>query len=342
MSRRFTERPPPPPSVRGVIWLAVVFALASAATTALSTSTQHLATGKAPSGAGAIGLMRFLVRRSEWLLALALGPVGFTLHVLALDNGPIALVQPIAIMGLVFAVPIRAALSRTWPSRAELLAVTVTALAIAVLLLAADVRSAERSPDLFTLFVACSAAVGAACAALALAGAVGHPTPRAFLLGCASGVLFGLMAVLIEACQLFYDDAGGFALATSWLPYMLVGAGLGGISVNQLAYRSARLSASMPVLNVVNCLLTLVFAYAVLDEVPHHTPTSAAASIAALAAMSWGLWSLARGEGRDVVAVEGVGLDGLDLDPVEAGVVQHPYGGLATPRRPEAVAALRQ
>ena len=113
-----------------MIWLAVGFALASAATTALSTSTQHLATGRAPQGEGLLGLMRFLVRRPEWLLALCLGPVGFTFHVLALDNGPIAVVQPIAIMGIVFAVPIRAALSRSWPSRAELGAVAVTALVL--------------------------------------------------------------------------------------------------------------------------------------------------------------------------------------------------------------------
>lgn len=129
-----------------MIWLAVVFALASAATTALSTSTQHLATGKAPDGSGVLALMRFLVRRPEWLLALCLGPVGFTFHVLALDNGPIALVQPIAIMGIVFAVPIRAALARSWPSRDELLAVSVTALAIAALLLATDVRQTGHSP----------------------------------------------------------------------------------------------------------------------------------------------------------------------------------------------------
>lgn len=281
-----------------MIWLAGAFALASAATTALSTSTQHLATGRAPEGTGVVGLMQFLVRRPEWLLALALGPVGFTFHVLALHHGPIALVQPLAIMGIVFAVPIRAALSRSWPPWRELLAVSVTAAALAVLLLAADVRMVERTPDMYVLFVGCAAAVGAAVAALVAAGAVGRGTPRAFLLGTASGVLFGLMAVLIEACQLYQDAHGTLALTTSWLPYVLVGSGVGGISVNQLAYRSARLSASMPVLNVVNCLLTLGFAYVVFREVPEHDAVSAGASVLALVAMAWGLWSLARREER--------------------------------------------
>lgn len=274
-------------------WLAVVFALASAATTALSTSTQHLATGRAPDGSDVLGLMRFLVRRPEWLLALCLGPVGFTFHVLALDNGPIALVQPIAIMGIVFAVPIRAALARTWPSRDELVAVAVTALAIAALLLATDVQEAGRSPLPLLMIAACAASALVALVALVVAGAVRGPAARAFLLGCASGVLFGMMAVLIEACQLRYGEHGLVGLMTSWLPYALVASGLGGISVNQLAYRSARLSASMPVLNVVNCLLTLAFAHVVFHEVPDHTVGSATVSVLAIAAMAWGLWRLA-------------------------------------------------
>lgn len=277
-----------------MLWLAAVFALASAATTALSTSTQHLATGRAPDGTGVIALMRFLVGRPEWLLALMLGPVGFTFHVLALHHGPIGLVQPLAIMGIVFAVPIRAALARTWPSPAELVAVVVTASALSVLLLASDARAVEHPPQMFTLLLAVGCAAGGAVAALVLAGTVGHATPRAFLLGCASGVLFGLMAVLIEACQLSYDERGLLGLATTWLPYAVAAAGLTGVSVNQLAYRQARLSASMPVLNVVNVLLTLGFAYFVFREVPDHSVGSMTASAGAIAAMCWGLWTLAR------------------------------------------------
>lgn len=325
-----------------MIWLAVAFALASAATTALSTSTQHLATGKAPDGSGVLALMRFLVRRPEWLLALCLGPVGFTFHVLALDNGPIALVQPIAIMGIVFAVPIRAALARTWPSRDELLAVAVTALAIAALLLATDVQQVGHSPAPLLMVIACAASAFLALVALAVAGAVRGPTARAFLLGCASGVLFGMMAVLIEACQLQYDDHGLVGLATSWLPYALVASGLGGISVNQLAYRSARLSASMPVLNVVNCLLTLAFAHVVFREVPDQTVGSATVSVLAVAAMAWGLWRLANvavadddvlGGGHLGQAHRAAGVELLGADPdlgseAELSAVGEPRGGV--------------
>lgn len=247
-----------------MIWLAVVFALASAATTAVSTASQHLTASRKPLVAV--------------LLAVVLGPVGFALHVLALDHGPIGLVQPIAILGIVLAVPLRAALARSRPGRRELVAVAVTALAIAALLLATDARESHGSPDSALLVAAVGACAVVAALLIAVAAGVPHPTGRAFLLGSASGVLFGLMSVLVEADRLHV---------------VLAVCGVGGVAVNQLAYRAARLSASMPVLNVVNCLLTLAFAHFVLGEVPHASAASLTVSAAAVAAMAWGLWRLA-------------------------------------------------
>lgn len=281
-----------------MIWLAVVFALAGAATTAVSTSAQHLAAARAPVVA--------------LLLAAVLGPVGFAFHVLALDHGPIGLVQPIGVLGIVLAVPLRAALARSRPARGEVVAVAVTALAIAVLLLATDAREDAPSPDRTVLASSVGACAIVAVLLLALAAGVPRPTRRAFLLGAAAGILFGLMSVLVEARQLYVA---------------LAACGVGGVVVNQLAYRAARLSASMPVLNVVNCLLTLGFAHLVLGEVAHHTLATALASLLALAAMTWGLWRLGsadvtvadddvlgRGHLRQTHRAAGVQLLGADAD----------------------------
>ncbi|NHA01920.1 hypothetical protein G5V59_26030 [Nocardioides sp. W3-2-3] len=187
-----------------MLWLAVVFALASAATTAVSTASQHLTASRKPWVAV--------------LLAVVLGPVGFVLHVLALDHGPIGLVQPIAILGIVLAVPLRAALARSRPGRRELVAVAVTALAIAALLLATDARESPHPPDSALLLAAVGACAVAAALLMAVAAGVPHPTGRAFLLGSASGVLFGLMSVLIEADRLYV---------------VLAICGVGGVAVNQ-------------------------------------------------------------------------------------------------------------
>lgn len=285
-----------------MLGLAVGCALASAATTALSTATQHHSAGEAPPGTSALGLMRFLVRRPAWLLALALGPVGFTLHLVALHHGPIALVQPLAITGIVFAVPIRAAWSRTWPSVTELRAVVVTAVVLAVLLLASDPGPGERPVDTTTLLLAVAGCAAVAGVVLLVAGGLRAPTGKAFLLGSSAGMLFGLMAVLMEASASYVEGHGVLALAATWLPYALVASGLSGITINQVAYRTARLSASMPVLNVVNCLLALGFGYLVFHETPRSPEVAAVATVASVAALAWALWQLARYE--DELATE--------------------------------------
>ena len=81
-----------------------------------------------------------------------------------------------------------------------------------------------------------------------------------------------------------------------------MGLGIAGITINQLSYRCARLSASMPALNIVNVLVALLFGYLVFNEVPRHTPAALVVELAAAAAIGWGLLQLARFE--DEVAAE--------------------------------------
>jgi hypothetical protein len=59
---------------------------------------------------------------------------------------------------------------------------------------------------------------------------------------------------------------------TTWATYGLLLAGAGGVLTNQRAYQTAGLSASMPVLNIVNVLTALTFGLTVFGEVPRHSP----------------------------------------------------------------------
>ena len=127
-----------------MIWLAVVLALAAAFTVGFSTSVQHQAAGQAPdSASGARGLMLHLVRRPLWWFGQSLGFVALILHASALGSGPIALVQPIAIMGMVFAPPIRAAMSRHWLPRGEVVAIVTTFAGLVAFLLATAPSESE-------------------------------------------------------------------------------------------------------------------------------------------------------------------------------------------------------
>ncbi len=276
--------------------LALILALLSAATFAVSTSVQHQAAEGAPESArGLLGLLGYLVRRPAWLVGQVLATCAFVLHASALHAGPIAVVQPIVVSGIVWAVPARAAMSRRMPSLTELRAVLVTALGLAVFLVASDpTAGSPASLGAGTIgFAVAGVAVAGAANALA-ARVTDDPRRKAFFLGVVGGVLFGLVAGLVKLTLQELNSGGVHAMLTTWPTYALVLAGVGGVLTNQRAYRVAGLSASMPALNIVNGLTALAFGFTVFHEVPRHSPLFLVLEGVALACMAVGLWMLIR------------------------------------------------
>lgn len=274
--------------------LAVVLALGCAATFAVSTSVQHQAAGGAPeSASGLFQLLAHLIRQPLWLLGQLLATFAFVLHALALKAGPLALVQPLVVSGIVWAVPARAAMSRRMPSLGEIRAVVLTAAGLAVFLVASNPsegRPAERgwSSGLLALGVVAVAVVASAVAERIQ----GFPRQRAFFLGITAGALFGLVAGLLKMSLQAFSDGGVHLVLTTWPAWALLAAGAGGVLTNQRAYRVAELSASMPVLNIVNVLTALTFGFTVFHEIPRHSPLMLLVEALALAAISAGLWLL--------------------------------------------------
>jgi drug/metabolite transporter (DMT)-like permease len=294
-----------------VNWVAIAFALTSAFVTALSTSVQHQAAGAAPPSVGGMwSLLWHLTRRPTWLLGQALGVAGFVAHALAVVHGPISLVQPIIITGIVFAVPIRAAISRQLPERRELGAVLLTAGALAIFLVASDPSEGQGHPGGFSFFLLVAGCAALGLLVFALGRRLTGRNEHAFLLGAAAGLLLGLVAVLVKAAQEQHAEGGLVQLLTTWPVYALCAAGLGGVAINQVAYRSARLSASMPALNAVNCLVGLSFGYLVFQEVPRHTPVAVCAELVGLVVLCIGLWLLAHYEEQHEDGLIELPLDG--------------------------------
>jgi hypothetical protein len=204
-------------------------------------------------------------------------------------------VQPIVVSGIVWAVPARAAISRRLPSINELRAVVITAVGLAVFLVASNPSAgAPAGLGLGTLSLVLVGALVAVGANVAAARVHDDPRRRAFFLGVVGGVLFGLVAGLLKLSLQELNDNGWLGMLTTWPVYALLVAGAGGVLTNQRAYRTAALSASMPALNIVNGLTALTFGFTVFSEVPRHSPLFVLIEIGALACMAVGLWMLIR------------------------------------------------
>lgn len=268
--------------------------LCSAAAVAVSTSLQHHASG------GASRTVRrydhqlvYLLRQPRWLAGQALSLCSFGLHAMALKLGALAVVQPVVVSGIVFAVPVRALLSGRLPRAVEVRAVLLTAIGLATFLVASRPAGTERQGWDGREALAFTAA-GLACAALthSLASSRKAAPRRAALLGVTSGILFGLMAGLLKLCVATAQEDGAITALLEWPIWALVLSGVAGTVVNQRAYRTAALSASMPILNVVDVMVALGFGLAVFREVPGHSPAALVAELVALGCVVSGLRTL--------------------------------------------------
>jgi hypothetical protein len=269
-------------------------ALAAAGGFAVSTSLQHLAASRVDHSATATGLLVRLVTSRLWLLASMLGLVAFGLHAVALHLGSLALVQPLMLCGVVLAVPVRSAINRRLPHRNDFFAVSVTVLGLCVFLAATKLSPGGTAPDPRRAALLCA---GVLVAYLALNLAASRQSPslaRTVLLGAAAGVLFGMMAGLIKLVAHDLDVGGlGGALST-WRPWVLAVTGMTAVSTNQRAFHSGRLAASMPILNVVNVVIAMLFGWFVFGEAPVQGPVRLVVQVLAAGITAVGLAWIAR------------------------------------------------
>jgi drug/metabolite transporter (DMT)-like permease len=132
-----------------------------------------------------------------------------------------------------------------------------------------------------------------------------RPRRSAALLGVSAGIFFGVVAGLVKLTIGVWVDDGAVDMLTTWPLYFLLVCGAGGILSNQRAYTLAGLSASLPVLNIVNVVVALVFGLLVFDEIPAHDPVSLFFEITALVTVTLGLLMVARVEEVDTVPAQG-------------------------------------
>ena len=293
--------------------LPVLIALASAAFFAVGTSLQHHAAGPA-TGLRKSGLQMIsrLARRPGWWLGLSLSGVAFALHAAALHWGALALVQPVIVSGIVFAVLARSALDHRLPSRREVAWSAVTWLGLGLFILVAH-PGPPRTPRLAHAgwFLVVALAI---VALLVLASDKMHVAERrGLLLGGASGILFGLVAGLVKLV-LAQASFGVALVLVDWPLWAMVAVGVWALLLSQRAYQAARLSASMPLLNICDVMVAIAFGSLVFGERLYNTPLSLVVELLGLVLMAVGVRQLA----ARVEEAAASGADPLAGEPVSA------------------------
>ena len=275
--------------------LPICAAVLSAMLFAVSSSLQHQAAAAVSSAAASRthSFIGGLFLQPLWLVGQVLAACAFSLHAWALHKGALAVVQPIVVSGMVFAVPLRAALSHRVPSGREIRAVVLTAIGLSVFLIASNPSLSDEDPKrgLAAILTLAGVAVATACTVIASRNKIA--THKAFFMGVTAGVLFGVVAGLVKLSIAEFDADGWSGLLTSWSLWTLVVLGACGVTTNLRAYRVADLSASLPALSIMNVLTSLVIGMTVFNEIPAHSPVEICLQVAAFIAIAVGLRILA-------------------------------------------------
>jgi drug/metabolite transporter (DMT)-like permease len=220
-----------------------------------------------------------------WLSGVAISAMAFVLHVIALHAGSLTLVQPLLVTAALFALPASRAIGGPPITVAEIAWATVLVISLACFFVAADPLSRTGSGlDQGAAILAAALAAGAVglCVALARRRAGGE---AAALLGAGAGIAFAGVAALVKASSGQLSHGASY-VATSWEPYAALAVGAAGIVLSQLAYRAGPLSASVPAMNSINPLFSVLLGVVVFDEKVRSGVLSSAAQSVALVAVT--------------------------------------------------------
>ena len=276
--------------------LSVLFAVLAAVSNAMGTVLQRRAALIVPqSDSFRLKLMLDLLRTPVWFGGI-LGVIFAALfQALALATGPLAVVQPIFVLELPFALLISGVVfgKRMPPWGWWSVAAIVVGLGTA--LFAASPRGGDLQPSM-ALWVL---AVASCCGAMVLLAGAALRRPvgsaRAVCLGTAAAIGYALTAALMKSATDTLDHQGVAAFFESWQTYGFAVVGVCALFLLENAMQAGPLVASQPALTLGDALISLSLGVTLYNE-----------------SVRTGWWLIPQIFGAGLVLLGAVGLSRLD------------------------------
>ncbi|HEY7076464.1 MAG TPA: hypothetical protein VH418_13895, partial [Solirubrobacteraceae bacterium] len=230
-----------------------------------------------------------LLRSPAWALGAVVGVTGWALHIGAMREAPLSLVQAFVAGGLALAVPMAAVGlgQRLAPGERQALALMVVALALLSLGLPRDAARAHFE----------GAALGAWLAGLGvLAGLVAARAPaarRPAALGLAGGLLYGAADLALKAVT----GASSAVSAAPWIAAAAV-ATMGAFFAFQRGLQTGRALPVIALMTAATNIGSIAGAFVVLGDRLGRTPQLAALHALAFALVLVAAWGLAPAQAR--------------------------------------------
>jgi drug/metabolite transporter (DMT)-like permease len=283
--------------------VAVVTAIAAAGVLGLSAAIDQRSTKKVQTReALSPRLLADLARQPLWLIAIGANVVGFILQVVALAYGSLALVQPLLVCDLLFAVLIawylRGRANEPQPNMKPIwIGVGVTTVGLAGFLAIGQPTPGHTQARLSMLAPLVIGYVVVVGACLVVANRNRDMQPLALALGC--GVSYGVAAFVIKLVTSEFGGGLG-AIFTNWPIYVFAVVGPAGFILNQNALQQGTLLAPVQaIISVADPVISIALGVAWLDVRLRSSPGAIAGEIISFLLLTVGIIMTSRAHAAD-------------------------------------------
>ncbi|MFZ0088460.1 MAG: DMT family transporter [Solirubrobacteraceae bacterium] len=257
--------------------LTVICALGAAFCNASWAVLARLAGVAAPAGQSRWQVGWYLVRQPVWLVGQAFAVGVFVLSGVALYFGELAVVQPLLVVELIFALALREFRLHDVIPVKSWYAASLICLGLAGFLVAAKFHGGTREPKAWEWAIALTAGIIVAGGLLAF-GRRGSPARRASCIGAAAAVVWAIDASFVKKLTDVLQVHGVLGAFDHWPLYALVVSGILGAVLTQAAFNAGPLSASQPALLIVDPLASIILGLLIFGE---HLDSTGLAVVAA-------------------------------------------------------------
>jgi hypothetical protein len=240
-----------------------------------------------------LALVRKLVRNPLWLVGWFTNLLGFFVQAVALHLGSVALVQPLLVTQLLFAMPLSTAWARRWPTALEWFGAAAVTGGVVLFLVIREVAPIDGEPDRTRVILAGFAT--AVLVGLLVLVAAGRPAlVHATLISVAAGLCFAMSAVLMKLTTDDLIHRGAAATAMDWPGYSLAVSTLIGLLLEQGAFATGSLSAAVAAMTITNPLASYLLGVLAFRVMPPTSPGALAALAGSGALLIIGVAALSR------------------------------------------------
>jgi len=245
--------------------LAEILALVAALLFAVAATLQQkgaLALGISPDSLRSFAK---LVASKWWLVGTIALLVGYAVQAIALDHGRLAIIQPLLVTTVVFALPLGYFLTTQQVGRREIIGAGLVVIGLALYAIFGDPAGGnENAPN--DEWAIALVIVGIVCGVLYAAARRSDGARQAAYYGVVSGILFGVSACLVKPTLEMLHDGGVDSVLSHWEFYGMAIAGIVAFVLQQVSLSAGYLATSVATVSVSNPIVSIAIGVLLFDE----------------------------------------------------------------------------